>query len=170
MALAGVNGGAGGLAVSESSSALLSAGLKGVLAFAIADNANNFAKQNDSSANCGESGDNSICEKDKIKEGSLADLPDDAIEMYQKYDKHGWKGNVKGQAKGTRAHGKYHNNDPKYPELPKLEPDGTEINYFEFDIHDKIEGVGRSSSRFVHGSDGSVYYTDIHYEGFIKIK
>lgn len=48
--------------------------------------------------------------------------------------------------------------------------DGEPITYQEFDVNNRIPGQDRDSQRFVVGSDGSVYYTDEHYHGFVKIK
>ncbi|MBZ2119536.1 ribonuclease domain-containing protein [Streptococcus infantis] len=42
--------------------------------------------------------------------------------------------------------------------------------YREFDINSKIVDSTRDAERFVKGSDGSLYYTDKHYEQFIRVK
>lgn len=101
-----------------------------------------------------------------IKEGSLDSLPDNAQNMYNKYDKSGWKGSVSGQTPGTAAGSKYLNKDGL---LPKVDADGNAITYKEFDVNNKLPDSTRDAQRFVKGSDGSVYYTDDHYKTFTKI-
>ena len=72
-----------------------------------------------------------------------------------------------GQTKGTSAGGKYRNDDGY---LPSTDQFGQPIEYRKFDVNNKEPGQGRDAQRFVVGSDGSVYYTDEHYRGFVKIK
>ena len=99
--------------------------------------------------------------------GKLSDLPQNAQDMYGKYDKAGWKGPVAGQTKGTKAGGTYQNSDKK---LPTTDSKGNPITYREFDVNNKVQGQNRDSERFVVGSDGSIYYTSDHYGTFTKIK
>ena len=97
---------------------------------------------------------------DDVKDGEYDDLPDNAKEAYDKYDKSGWKGAVQGQTKGTKAGKKYENKNNK---LPSIDENGNPITYKEWDVNNKLPGSGRDAERFVTGSDGSVYYTDSHY-------
>lgn len=62
--------------------------------------------------------------------------------------------------------GAYENESPK---LPKYDEQGNKILYREFDVNSKLEGQPRDSERFVRGSDGNTYYSDVHYDTFFKI-
>ena len=104
---------------------------------------------------------------DVIKKGNLDDLPDNALEMFGKYDKAGWQGTVPGQTPGTAAGSKYLNKDGK---LPTMDNAGNSMTYKEFDVNNKLPNANRDAQRFLKGSDGSIYYTDDHYSTFIKIK
>ncbi|GHU53565.1 hypothetical protein FACS1894132_06060 [Clostridia bacterium] len=113
-----------------------------------------------------------------IPEYSKSNLPQNAQDAYTKYDDSGWRGVVKGQTEGTKAGGKYKNNDTP-PLLPPFDKNNNAITYREFDVNNKIPNATRDGERFVLGSDGSIYYTDSHYgQGqsindlpiFIKIK
>ena len=86
---------------------------------------------------------------------------------YEKYNDSGWNGNFEGQTPGTRAGSTFRNRDGK---LPTTDSEGNPITYREFDVNNKIEGQTRDAERFVKGSDGSTYYTNDHYQTFIKIK
>jgi guanyl-specific ribonuclease Sa len=86
-------------------------------------------------------------------------LPENVQESFRRYDDHGWKGNVPGQAKGTNAGRGWANREGQ---LPSIDADGNPITYREFDVND-YNGIDRGTERFVVGSDGSVYYTDSHY-------
>jgi hypothetical protein len=122
-----------------------------------------------SEAGSGESSSSSDIEGDKsaIEECTLDDLPDNAFEMYKKYDQHGWQGNVSGQTPGTAAGRKYDNLNNF---LPSVDSAGNPITYQEFDVNNKLPNATRDSERFVRGSDGSVYYTDTHYQStFLQI-
>ncbi len=98
---------------------------------------------------------------------SLNKLPSNAIEMYKKYEKSGWRGTVEGQTYGTSAGGKYLNRDSK---LPIVDNEGNPLTYREFDVNNKLPNANRDAQRFIVGSDGSIYYTDNHYLTFTKIK
>jgi guanyl-specific ribonuclease Sa len=104
---------------------------------------------------------------DGIRKGNLDDLPDNALEMFGKYDKAGWNGTVPGQTPGTAAGSKYLNKDGK---LPTMDSAGNSMTYKEFDVNNKLPNANRDAQRFLKGSDGSIYYTDDHYSTFIKIK
>lgn len=109
--------------------------------------------------------------KAAIVAGKVDDLPEHAREMYEKYDAAGWRGNVSGQAQGTRAGKEYQNNGQDGSvRLPEGEADGEKIIYREFDINDKVPGQSRDGERFLKGTDGSVYYTNDHYHSVIKVK
>ncbi|SKA15559.1 ribonuclease, partial [Pilibacter termitis] len=101
-----------------------------------------------------------------IAQKSLNDLPSHVQDIYQKYEKGGWKGNVAGQTQGTGAGGAYKNRNSA---LPTIDSNGKTITYKEFDVNN-YNGINRDSERFVRGSDGSTYYTDDHYRTFTKIK
>ena len=47
-------------------------------------------------------------------------------------------------------------------------PDGTK--YKEYDVHPYQKGVRRGMERIVIGEDGSIWYTQDHYQTFIRIK
>ena len=103
----------------------------------------------------------------KIETAPLETLPENAQDAFKKYEQYGWKGNVPGQTKGTCAGGKYRNDDGF---LPSTDHSGKPIEYRKFDVNNRAPGQGRDAQRFVVGSDGSIYYTDEHYHGFVKIK
>ena len=90
-------------------------------------------------------------------------LSEQEKEMFEKYEKNGWKGQVSG---GPERAGKIYRNDGRYGS--QVLPGQGEIEYREFDIN--VTTGGRDSYRFVRGSDGSVYYTDDHYMTFKRIK
>ena len=98
---------------------------------------------------------------------SLSELPQNVQDAYRGYDGVGWQGNYRGQSPGTRAGGKYNNNEGY---LPNFDNSGNKITYREFDINSKVTDSGRDAERFIRGSDGSIYYTDKHYKTFIKVK
>ena len=102
-----------------------------------------------------------------IKVGEIDSLPQNAKNMFNKYDSSGWKGSVSGQTSGTAAGSKYLNRDVK---LPTTDSAGSSITYKEFDVNNKLPDAGRDAQRFVRGSDGSVYYTNDHYGTFTQIK
>lgn len=62
--------------------------------------------------------------------------------------------------------GKVYQNTPK-GSAQKL-PEG--INYKEYDINLYIKGQDRGVERIVIGDDSSVWYTNNHYETFIKLE
>lgn len=103
---------------------------------------------------------------------SLNDLSDNVQDIYKKYDKNGWNGNVAGQTQGTKA-GKNYANDGRDNSqiLPKSDSKGQKISYKEFDVNNYDANVGsRDAERFVKGSDGAVYYTNDHYKTVVKVK
>ncbi len=93
-------------------------------------------------------------------------LPKNVEDSYEKYEKNGWKGHAE-QSSGTKAGEEFKN---KKGDLPKKDSYGKDIKYKEYDVNNKIFGKNRDAERFVKGSDGSIYYTDNHYESFKKIK
>lgn len=102
-----------------------------------------------------------------VRSGKVDSLPQNAQDMFGKYDANGWKGSVSGQTQGTAAGSKYLNKDGK---LPGVDSGGNGISYKEFDVNNKLPNQSRDAQRFVRGSDGSVYYTDDHYGTFTKVK
>ena len=79
--------------------------------------------------------------------------------MFNRYEQNGWRGQVSG---GPSNAGRVYRNDSKL--LPE---DNT---YKEFDVNVRTPGASRDSIRFVSGSDGTVYYTNDHYQTFTRIK
>lgn len=102
----------------------------------------------------------------KVTVEKIEKLPKNVQKSYDEYKKNGWT-NKSGATNGTKAGGR-HDNDNKL--LPAKDVKGNPITYKEYDVSNKIAGQGRDSERFVTGSDGSIYFTNIHYRGFIKIK
>ncbi|MBP2000771.1 RHS repeat-associated protein [Paenibacillus shirakamiensis] len=96
----------------------------------------------------------------------ITDLPTNAQDIYKKYEKNGWQGNVSGQTEGTAAGSKYNNKDGK---LPVTDSAGNPINYKEYDVNNKLPNEARDAQRFVRGTDGSIYYTNDHYANFTKV-
>lgn len=96
---------------------------------------------------------------------SVGDLPSNVQNSFNQYDNKGWKGNVPGQTKGTKAGGTYENNNGA---LPTTDSAGNPITYREFDVNNKAQGATRDAERFIQGSDGSVYYTDSHYGDIVS--
>ena len=88
-------------------------------------------------------------------------------DSYKKYGIDGWKGPRPDQTPGTRGGRSYKNYDKT---LPQTDGEGNDITYREFDVNNKIEGQNRDAERFIIGSDGSIYYTNDHYQTFIKIR
>ena len=72
------------------------------------------------------------------------------------------KGNPPDGFKG----GKLYKNKPLNGE--ELLPDGTK--YKEYDVHPYQKGIPRGPERIVIGEDGSVWYTQDHYQTFTRIK
>ena len=54
--------------------------------------------------------------------------------------------------------------------LPKQNTSGKKIIYREWDVHPKAQGQNRGAERLVTSEDGAAYFTDNHYQSFIKIK
>ena len=72
------------------------------------------------------------------------------------------KGNPPDGFKG----GKLYKNKPLNGE--ELLPDGTK--YKEYDVHPYQKGIPRGPERIVIGEDGSVWYTQDHYQTFTRVK
>ena len=105
-------------------------------------------------------------EEQKIKD-DFDNLTDQEKEVFEKYEKNGWKGQY-GKNGPSHAGGDFDNNGEGGGQiLPEYEADGTPIEYKEYDINNVKP---RDNKRFVRGSDGSVYYTDDHYMTFKRIK
>ncbi|MFT8311366.1 MAG: T7SS effector LXG polymorphic toxin [Sporolactobacillus sp.] len=97
----------------------------------------------------------------------LDGLPENVTKSYKKYDKSGWNGNAAGQSSGTKAGSVFKNRDGK---LPTIDKNGKPVTYQEFDVNSKLPDARRDSERFIKGSDDNLYYTDDHYESFVKIE
>ncbi len=111
--------------------------------------------------------DNNEKKDGEIPEKDIGELPDNVKEAHGKYSDNGWSGPFKDAGEGTKAGGEWSNRDGK---LPKTDADGNPVVYKEYDINSKESEKCRDSERFVRGSDGSLYYTNDHYDTFTKIK
>lgn len=129
----------------------------------------NPKQENPKPENSGSSSENvpETTTKNKIGEKSLEELPQSVQDSYKKYGIDGWKGPRPDQTPGTRGGRIYKNYDKT---LPQTDGEGNDITYREFDVNNKIEGQNRDAERFIIGSDGSIYYTNDHYQTFIKIR
>lgn len=88
-------------------------------------------------------------------------------EVFEKYNKKGWKGQY-GKDGPSRAGGEFKNNGSYGGQiLPEKDTSNQAITYRKFDVNNVNP---RDKIRFIVGSDGSIYYTDDHYMTFIKIK
>lgn len=107
----------------------------------------------------------------EIGEISVDQLPEDAQEYYNRYENDNWE-TTSNDLEGKTNAGKTYRNEPKKGEtkLPEKTQDGKDITYKEFDAETTPNGSQRGSKRFVHGSDGSTYYTDDHYKTFRKVQ
>lgn len=103
----------------------------------------------------------------KIPIKKLDSLPDNVTKSHEVYKKNGWSGNVASQTPGTKAGSSFKNRDAR---LPTMDKNGKLITYQEFDVNSKLPNIGRDSERFVKGSDGNLYYTNDHYESFVKVE
>jgi guanyl-specific ribonuclease Sa len=53
--------------------------------------------------------------------------------------------------------------------LPRTDGDGNPVTYREWDVN-PYTGANRGTERLVTGSDGSAWYTDDHYNSFVRIR
>jgi guanyl-specific ribonuclease Sa len=53
--------------------------------------------------------------------------------------------------------------------LPRTGADGKAVTYREWDVN-PYTGANRGTERLVTGSDGSAWYTDDHYDSFVRIR
>ena len=53
--------------------------------------------------------------------------------------------------------------------LPRADAGGESIIYREWDVN-PYTGANRGTERLVTGSDGSAWYTDDHYDSFVRIR
>lgn len=85
----------------------------------------------------------------RVSSGSFDNLPQNAKDAYNKYDKAGWKGNVSGQTPGTGAGGNFANDGRQGSAiLPSSTSDGTPISYREFDVNNKIADKPEAAKDF----------------------
>ena len=96
----------------------------------------------------------------------LESMPEHVRESFANYESNNWR-SKSDKTEGTHDDSKFQNRDG---DLPVKDDKGQKIEYWEHDVNNKKEGQGRDAERFVSGSDGSVYYTDDHYETFTRLK
>ena len=140
-----------------------------------------LAKLSQNSLNSGESGKNNSSSSSSSKNNNNVtnnnshnqqikdnynQLSEHEKNMFQKYEKSGWNGQVSGGP--SHAGGKYRNDGSANSAILPAKNKNGEITYKEFDINQTT--TGRDSYRFIKGSDGSVYYTNDHYKTFTRIK
>lgn len=107
----------------------------------------------------------------EIEEIEVKDLPNEVQSYYERYKNDKWNTKTSDLEGRTKA-GENFENEPRTGEetlLPKKTDDGKKIKYKEFDAEYTPKGAKRGKKRFVHGSDGSTYYTDDHYKSYKKI-
>ena len=96
----------------------------------------------------------------------LMSLPQNVQESYADYEANHW------EFKSDKTEGTHDGSNFKNKEgvLRHEDDNGNQVHYREYDVNNKEQGRGRDAERFVTGSDGSVYYTNDHYESFVRIK
>ena len=94
------------------------------------------------------------------------ELPENVQDSLKNYEGNDWNGKSD-KTSGTKDGGSFRNDEGK---LPKQDAYGNDIQYRECDVNNKQTVQSRDAERFVTGSDGTVYYTDDHYETFIKVE
>lgn len=99
-------------------------------------------------------------------DGSIESLPANVQESFWDYEANNWKFKTD-KTHGTHDDGTFKNRDK---DLPTHDESGNQIHYREHDVNNKMDGQGRDAQRFISGSDGSIYYTEDHYETFIQLK
>ncbi|RYF72901.1 MAG: ribonuclease [Cytophagaceae bacterium] len=65
---------------------------------------------------------------------------------------------------GGRRFGNYENH------LPRSDTDGKPIQYQEWDVNPRVQGKNRGTERLITGSDGRAWFTNDHYNTFVKVK
>ena len=140
-----------------------------------------LAKLSQNSLNSGESGKNNSSSSSSSKNNNNVtnnnshnqqikdnynQLSEHEKNMFQKYEKSGWNGQVSGGP--SHAGGTFKNDGSRNSAILPTENKNGKITYKEFDINQTT--TGRDSYRFIKGSDGSVYYTNDHYKTFTRIK
>ena len=140
-----------------------------------------LAKLSQNSLNSGESGKNNSSSSSSSKNNNNVtnnnshnqqikdnynQLSEHEKNMFQKYEKSGWNGQVSGGP--SHAGGTFKNDGSGNSAILPTENKNGKITYKKFDINQTT--TGRDSSRFIKGSDGSVYYTNDHYKTFTRIK
>ena len=140
-----------------------------------------LAKLSQNSLNSGESGKNNSSSSSSSKNNNNVtnnnshnqqikdnynQLSEHEKNMFQKYEKSGWNGQVSGGP--SHAGGTFKNDGSRNSAILPTENKNGKITYKKFDINQTT--TGRDSSRFIKGSDGSVYYTNDHYKTFTRIK
>lgn len=99
-------------------------------------------------------------------DNAYAALPDHVKKSFEAYEADQWEDGHPGQTPGTKAGGRFRNLEGRLPDYNEA---GEALTYREYDVNNKKEGESRDAERFVVASDGTIYYTDDHYETFIKI-
>ncbi|PTR31551.1 guanyl-specific ribonuclease Sa [Rhodococcus sp. OK519] len=69
-------------------------------------------------------------------------------------------------APGTQGGRSFGNHEGRLPATGG----GQKVRYQEWDVNRKQSGRGRDAERIVTGSDGSAWYTDDHYETFVRMR
>ncbi|WP_430333630.1 ribonuclease domain-containing protein [Rhodococcus sp. ACT016] len=69
-------------------------------------------------------------------------------------------------APGTEGGRTFGNHEGRLP----ASSGGQKVRYQEWDVNRKQNGRGRDAERIITGSDGSAWYTDDHYETFVRMR
>ena len=99
-------------------------------------------------------------ERSNVSESGVKRIPKNARDVA-----HQIKNNNNTPPKGYKGGRVYQNNPINGAQkLPKG------VNYREYDIYPYIKGQGRGTERIVIGDDGSVWYTNDHYQTFQRME
>ncbi|GAB2627475.1 hypothetical protein GCM10027068_01750 [Prescottella soli] len=69
-------------------------------------------------------------------------------------------------APGTEGGRTFGNHEGRLP----ASSGGQKVRYQEWDVNRKQSGRGRDAERIITGSDGSAWYTDDHYDTFVRMR
>lgn len=94
----------------------------------------------------------------------------EVADAYHGYEENGWQETLEGYPDGAKANAVFENRDD---DLPLLDKSGAPNQYKEYYIWTsntlQESGTYWGGKRFVRDSDGIVYYSDDHYETFVRI-